>query len=182
MALIASPSPGASIVHHAGTTQNDFANPPSTRSLQPSAGLSRGQVSSASTGGQLAALANGQDTGSRRYQLGDQIKPTPYDLLSEPQELTRARTGDQSLADRSRPHATRRRTDYEVEHQVPAIQPVAIEEAGELRHGWEDQYNSSEFLGQLSSVRTYASLCYTPLQLLTWIIIEFLHVLHRQAT
>lgn len=27
-----------------------------------------------------------------------------------------------------------------------------VEEHGELRHGWEDEYNSSEFLGQLNSV------------------------------
>ncbi len=167
MALVASSSLGSSTVLQPGTAQADFANPPSSRSLQPSAGLSRGHVTSVSTGGQRAALANGQDTGSYRYGMADQSKPALYGVSSDLVGLARAQTEEQPLAQRSRPQVSRSRTDSDIERQAPNVQPAAVEEAGELRHGWEDQYNSSEFLGLLSSVRVPASLNYWLFLLLT---------------
>lgn len=58
------------------------------------------------------------------------------------------------------------------------------EENWELRHGWEDQYNSSEYLGLLTSVSIQRSVrCGKSFrsQLLTWVMVGFLHVLYRQA-
>ena len=74
---------------------------------------------------------------ARTYSIGD----------SPEQSLSRSRTADnEALTHRPKPQLTRRRTDYERDRQLP----FAVEETGELRHGWDDQ-NSTEFLGQLSS-------------------------------
>lgn len=44
-------------------------------------------------------------------------------------------------------------TDYGPRQHSSVIKHDAFEENWELRHGWEDQYNSTEYLGLLSSVR-----------------------------
>lgn len=160
MALIASPPPESSTVLQDSTAQNDFTQYATSRSLQP-AGLSRGHVISASTGAQLTTLANGHGARNQQYQSGNQVKSTLNGLSSETHELVRAQTKDQPLAHRSRPQVTRRRTDSDVERQAKVNQTAVVEEAGELRHGWEDQYNSSEFLGLLSSVRSEVILAHT---------------------
>ena len=48
----------------------------------------------------------------------------------------------------------RANTDYGPRRQSPSTRLKIAEENWELRHGWEDQYNSSEYLRLLSSVRT----------------------------
>ena len=47
----------------------------------------------------------------------------------------------------------RANTDYGPRRQFPAKKSNGVEEDNwELRHGWEDQYNSNEYLSLLSSV------------------------------
>ena len=74
-------------------------------------------------------------------------------LSPEQQELIRSRTDSQKLVHRPRAPITRTQTDFGPNHQIRSSRLGVAEEVGELRHGWEDQYNSSEFLGLLSSVR-----------------------------
>lgn len=47
----------------------------------------------------------------------------------------------------------RANTDYGPRRQSSGNKHDATDENWELRHGWEDQYNSTEYLGLLSSVR-----------------------------
>lgn len=47
----------------------------------------------------------------------------------------------------------RANTDYGPRRQPSVNKHDAADENWELRHGWEDQYNSTEYLGLLSSVR-----------------------------
>ena len=46
----------------------------------------------------------------------------------------------------------RANTDINLRRRSPSASRGASEENWEMRHGWEDQYNSSEYLGLLSSV------------------------------
>ena len=72
---------------------------------------------------------------------------------------------------------TRSKTTYEPENGLSTRETIG-EEHAELRHGWEDQYNSSEFLGQLNSVlSTYYLSDLLILGRLT-LSLDFLHVLH----
>lgn len=62
---------------------------------------------------------------------------------------------DQStIAVRPRGHLQRANTDPRPRRPSPTTAREIHEENWELRHGWEDQYNSSEYLGLLSSVST----------------------------
>ena len=58
----------------------------------------------------------------------------------------------QQAGTRPRPHLQRANTDHGPQGRSPPGNSQASEENWELRHGWEDQYNSSEYLGLLSSV------------------------------
>lgn len=67
---------------------------------------------------------------------------------------------DQSQdAPSARPNAqlVRANSDYGPRRQSSVNKHDASEENWELRHGWEDQYNSTEYLGLLSSVRFWIS-------------------------
>ena len=75
-----------------------------------------------------------------------------HNISPEQQEPIRSRTESQKLANRPRGQLTRTQTDFGSKHQAHSSRDGPAEEVGELRHGWEDQYNSSEFLGLLSSV------------------------------
>ena len=46
----------------------------------------------------------------------------------------------------------RANTDINLRRSSPSASRGSSEENWEMRHGWEDQYNSSEYLGLLSSV------------------------------
>lgn len=53
----------------------------------------------------------------------------------------------------ARGQLVRANTDHGPRRQSPAKDPSGQEEENwELRHGWEDQYNSNEYLSLLSSV------------------------------
>ena len=90
-------------------------------------------------------LTNGHTTGADTAARGNN------DLSPEQQELIRSRTDNLKLSHRPRAQLTRTQTDFGP-HRQARLRPDTSEEVGELRHGWEDQYNSSEFLGLLSSV------------------------------
>lgn len=49
----------------------------------------------------------------------------------------------------------RANTEGNLRRRSPSAGHSASEENWEMRHGWEDQYNSSEYLGLLSSVSLY---------------------------
>ena len=53
---------------------------------------------------------------------------------------------------RPRSQLLRASTDINPKRRSPSSSRGASEENWEMRHGWEDQYNSSEYLGLLSSV------------------------------
>ena len=73
-------------------------------------------------------------------------------LSPEQQELLRSQAENNKLPYRPRAQLSRTQTDFGPNHQARPARSGSAEEVGELRHGWEDQYNSSEFLGLLSSV------------------------------
>lgn len=59
---------------------------------------------------------------------------------------------EETQALRPRELLTRANTDYGPRRQLSVPKHDVVEENWELRHGWEDQYNSSEYLKLLSSV------------------------------
>ncbi len=68
-------------------------------------------------------------------------------------ETAHAPVGSQeALARRPHRQLLRSNTDYGSRRHSPSARHNIAEENWELRHGWEDQYNSSEYLGLLSSV------------------------------
>lgn len=90
-------------------------------------------------------MANGHSASEPTTSSESPPENPPPDQLN----LIRARTAEHKQVRRSRPQISRTSTDL-----GPGAGKRAnpVEETGELRHGWEDQYNSSEFLGLLSSV------------------------------
>lgn len=70
------------------------------------------------------------------------------------------------LAGRPRGQLVRANTDYGPRRQSQSQEAQVAEENWELRHGWEDQYNSSEYLGLLSSVRTRSTYLFLMLRYL----------------
>ena len=145
MAVIPSPSHAQQTLP-SHTAYEDFAGP-SNQTSQPSQGPSNRLQRGTTPVGGIASLPNGQIRRINGYAM-DLAGTHPNGELPE-QTLSRSRTADnETLAHRPKPQLTRRRTDYERDRQSA----FAAEETGELRHGWEDQYNSSEFLGLLSSV------------------------------
>ena len=62
------------------------------------------------------------------------------------------RTNEAGASDRPKSQLLRANTDINVKRRSPSAGRGPSEENWEMRHGWEDQYNSSEYLGLLSSV------------------------------
>ncbi len=101
----------------------------------------------------LSAYSNGNDGAYTLTPAGSPGSTSP--TRSEP---ARAPVGSQeALAQRPNRQLLRANTDYGPRRQSPSTTSGIAEEIWELRHGWEDQYNSSEYLGLLSSVRIRAS-------------------------
>lgn len=90
-------------------------------------------------------MANGHSAGEPTTSSESPPDNPPPEQLN----LIRARTAEHNRVRRSRPQISRTSTDL---GPGAAKRAHPAEETGELRHGWEDQYNSSEFLGLLSSV------------------------------
>ena len=102
----------------------------------------------------------------------------PQNESSKVQAIPSTRTENhQIMVRRPKTSMTRSKTTYEPENGLSSGE-TGVEEHAELRHGWEDQYNSSEFLGQLNSViLTYQLPDLQILGRLT-LSLDFLHVLH----
>ena len=155
MAVIRSPPAAQS----SGTAYADFASPSSTHTDQLQPGPSNRPNGGSNAVRELSGLPNGQGKRFNGPQAVDSDSLESNNALPEQQELARARTAEnQPWPHRSKQQLTRRRTDFERGRQPATAQMGPSEELGELRHGWEDQYNSSEFLGQLSSVRLIPAL------------------------
>ena len=70
----------------------------------------------------------------------------------EPQGVSRTLTENhQSLVHRPKASMIRSKTNYEPGN-LSSMRETSVEERVELRHGWEEEYNSSAFLGHLNSV------------------------------
>ncbi len=165
MGLLSSPPP-ASTMFHQSDASISTTSMSETQLSQSIAGPSRGSTNGGSTNGRstgrpLASLENSRATpqGSSGLEIklvnGDAehlASSEPNGTTFKPQNVSRARTeNQQAFAHRPRAMMTRSRTNYEPE-DISASRETSVEGSGELRHGWEDEYNSSEFLGQLSSV------------------------------
>ena len=146
MAVIASPP----VAQTSGTAYADFASPSSTHTGQLQPGPSSRPNRGTNAVRELSGLPNGHGTRTNGPQAVGDASFESNGTHQAQQDLARARTADNQ---RSKPPLTRRRTDYERGRQSAIAQIGPSEELGEFRHGWEDQYNSSEFLGQLTSVR-----------------------------
>ena len=88
--------------------------------------------------------------GSRRLiksktNLSQQTRQSPPRNHGEPTDNANS-SGPQNRLHRAN-------TDHGLRRQSLPAEGDPPEENWELRHGWEDQYNSSEYLGLLSSVR-----------------------------
>ena len=156
---ILTPSPSVPLVFPQGPTYEDFSGLSHRQngqsSIGPSPQLTNGNSllrlrTSAEAGRNVAPgkqrLINDHPAGD--LATASTVSP-PHDISPEHLELIRTRTAEPSLTHRSRPQISRTNTDL---GPGAARRSHVVEEAGELRHGWEDQYNSSEFLGLLSSV------------------------------
>ena len=163
MGLLTSPSPASTLFQQ----RNAPTRTPSrseTQLLQSSGGPSRASANGYPTSRPLANLENGRATPQGSSGLGyglvngdtEHVASSESDDRSfEPQNISRARTENhQILAHRPRVSMARSKTNYEPRN-TPSTRETNVEEHGELRHGWEDEYNSSEFLGQLNSVDAF---------------------------
>lgn len=141
--------------------------------FRPRASLENGRASPQISNGLETGLVNGHATGH--------VASSEPDNMSETQTIPRSRTENhQALAQRPKASMIRSKTDYKPERMFPN-RDGSVEEHGELRHGWEDEYNSSEFLGQLNSVHLH--ILFTASTDFKWLmlLVDLLHVLHRQT-
>lgn len=160
MAFLSSPSPATTMFQQSNA-------PPRPTPLseapfgQSAAGPSRASANGQSTARPLVNLENGRTLSQSSIGLENGLvngdaehvaSSEPNDKSFKSQNVSRSRTANhQTLAHRPRALMTRSRTNYDPENTSTTTETSA-EEHGELRHGWEDEYNSSEFLGQLNSV------------------------------
>lgn len=95
-----------------------------------------------------SGLGNGLVNGDAEHVASSETNDKSF----KPQNVLRTRTENhQTLTHRPKPSMIRSKTNYESKN-ISSSTETTVEEHGELRHGWEDEYNSSEFLGQLNSV------------------------------
>ena len=155
---------------------------------QPADGPSQRPINGHPTGRPFGSLENGRIASQDGTRLDTALvngHAATHTALSEPhnesskiRNIPSTRREDhQIMAHRPKTSMTRSKTTYEPENGL-ATRETSVEEHAELRHGWEDQYNSSEFLGQLNSV---VSTYHLPdLQILGRLTRspDFLHVLH----
>ena len=171
------------------------SNPPSRTTLpseiqlgQSADGPLQGLTNGHTTGRPYGSLENGRIASQDGTRLDTALVnghaaahaalSGPHNGSSKIQPIPSTRTEHhQIMVRRPKMSMTRSKTNYDPEDGLSARE-TSVEEHAELRHGWEDQYNSSEFLGQLNSViLTY----YLPdLQILgrLTLSLDFLHVLH----
>ena len=160
MGLLSSPSPASTTIHQSNaltrtaSLSEDQSNRPARGPLResvfgqatsrPLADLENGRVIPQSSNGLVNELVNGD---------AEHVASTgSYDKSFKPQSVSRARTENhRALAHRPRAPMTRSKSNYEPRN-IPTTPETNMEEHGELRHGWEEEYNSKDFLGHLNSV------------------------------
>lgn len=188
MALLNSTLP-ASTMFHQSNALTSSASPSEAHPGQSAGGHSRGSTNGQSTGRATLNLKNGragpQDSNGLENGLvnghagGHAASSEPNTKLSEPQSISRARTeNQQTFPHRPKASMTRSKTNYEPENISPTMETSA-EEHGELRHGWEDEYNSSEFLGHLNSAWLLNYTVVFTKSVWLMLSVDFLHVLQR---
>lgn len=164
MALLSSPSP-ASTAFHQDNAPTRTASLSETHLGQSDGGPPRGPTNGRSSGQTLLNPKNGrispQDSNGLEIGLvnghaGRHVASYKSNNESlEPQSISRSRTDNhQTFPHRPKASMIRSKTSYEPENISPTRE-ASVEEHGELRHGWEDEYNSSEFLGHLNSAWLY---------------------------
>ena len=187
MALLSPPS-HASTFFHQSNAPIRTASLSETHLGQSAGGPSRGSANGKSAVRHLVSLEYGQGSLQNRNGLENGLVNGPITrqvVSSEPnnefesQSVPRARTENhQALAQRPKAPMTRSKTDYEPD-RISSTREANVEEHGEMRHGWEDEYNSSEFLGQLNSVHSHMLFtAFTDFGRLM-LSVDFLYVLHR---
>lgn len=122
-----------------------FAQPP--RHAVSSVTLRQDSVAQDHSRGRRRTDRNVANTGSLIQSRSD-IQQGGQDTTATGQSI---KGRDTALA-KSKPQLLRANTDHGPRRQSPLLTHDVAEENWELRHGWEDQYNSSEYLGLLSSV------------------------------
>ena len=184
MPLLGSPSP-TSTVFHQSNAPTRIASLSETQ-FGKSAG---GSVNGQSTGRPLVNLENRRASPQDCNGLGNRLvnghssghvpSSQPNNESLEPQKISRTHTEvHRTLAHRPNASMTRSKTNYEPEN-LSSSREISVEEHGELRHGWEHEYNSSEFLGKLNSV--CPNMFSSTSMISGWLMHSsgVLHVLHR---
>ena len=159
MGLLSRPPPASTLVHQS-------IAPTATTSLSEDhnwsvRGPARESVNRQATSRPLADFENGRVMPQRSNGLVNELvngdaEPVAsigsYDKSFKPQNVSRARTENhRALAHRPKAPMTRSKSNYEPRN-IPTTTETNMEEHGELRHGWEEEYNSKDFLGHLNSV------------------------------
>ena len=90
---------------------------------------------------------NSRNSGSSNLSRGTNAQRTPSSGQSD--------EFDDAASPRPNVQLTRANTDYGPRRHPSVVKHDVLEENWELRHGWEDQYNSTEYLGLLSSVSSF---------------------------
>ena len=165
MALLASPSPAPTMLPQSnGPTHT--ASLAETQLAQSAGGTSRTSTNGQFNGRPLYNLENrrpashsssGLENGLVNGDAEHVASSEPNGTSLKRQNTSRGRMEHhEAFAYRSRAALTRSKTNYEP-GDISSSRDLSAEEHGELRHGWEDEYNSSEFLGQLNSVYFHMS-------------------------
>ena len=190
MALLSPPS-RASAPFHQSNAPIRTASLSETHLGQSAGGSSRRSTNEISvprplisleTGRASPQISNGLEKGLVNGHAAGRVASSEPNNGFETQSVPRARTENhQALTQRPQASMTRSKTDYKLD-KISSTREGSVEEHGELRHGWEDEYNSSEFLGQLNSVHLH--MLFAASTDFHWLMlsVDFLHVLHRQTT
>lgn len=168
MTAVASPQPGRFAQGPEHRNLLDYVNAPPFRQPPPVVQLPGPQVHSSAPLRQELPSARGQErqpaelsvsrtnsknsansTPSRGRARGQGGQRTPSSGHSD--------EGHDAVSVHPNVHLVRASTDYGPRRQSSVIKHEVLEENWELRHGWEDQYNSTEYLGLLSSVSSCKS-------------------------
>lgn len=187
MGLLNSPPP-ASAMFRQNNAPIHTASLSETQLGQSAGGPSRGSTNGKSTGRPLVNFEKGwaslqennaPETGLvNGHPAGHVGSSEPSNKYFEPQNITRSRTErHQAIPHRPKKLMTRSKTNYEPE-DIFLARETTVEEHGELRHGWELEYNSEEFLEQLNLVQTSLNATFTESGRLM-LQVGILHVLHR---
>ena len=156
MAIIASPPTVPTTFHH-GTSDQTSAHVLNSRAHRPPFGPSRSSFNVAFNIQPLSKITNGEAKAltSPRLSDGDSagqaVNPHHNDEISQDQlELPRTRIENQPVTHQPKPKLVRTKTEWASKPKLsPPPEPIAEEH---IRHGWQEQYNSSEYLTSLSQV------------------------------